>query len=341
MANSAGKSIDPVALLQDLERQFASYEFYAAIRRIECAYPSMPRLGKSSRASDEPARLGQVPSALFAPSMFAEAERRTDGRLWLGGVFFGLFGPNGPLPLHLTEYAHDRRHNFRDFTMSRFADIFHHRLLCLFYRGWADAEPTVHYDRPEQDRFSSYLGSIQGIGLRSLRARDEMPDTAKLHFAGRLSSQVRNPEGLRAIIEGFFRVRAQILEFRGEWMRLERVDRLQLGVAAIDAAGLLGVTSILGERTWGAQWRFRIVIGPLSYGIYEQFLPGSKALGQLAAMVRNYVGCELKWELQLLLEHAEIPRLSLGRGARLGWTSWVGPRRDRLDARDLILANVA
>ena len=124
-------------------------------------------------------------------------------------------------------------------------------------------------------------------------------------------------------------------------MRLEREDRLRLGVAAIEGAGLLGLSTVVGERTWGAQWRFRIVIGPLKLRTYEGFLPGSAALRQLAAVVRNYVGCELKWELQPLLEHAQIPRLSLGQGARLGWTSWLGVRRDKLDARDLVLANVA
>ena len=41
--------------------------------------------------------------------------------------FFGLLGPNGPLPLHLTEYARDRLRNSDDPTMARFLDLFHHR----------------------------------------------------------------------------------------------------------------------------------------------------------------------------------------------------------------------
>jgi type VI secretion system protein ImpH len=339
MADAAGQSIDAVSLMKELETRFASFEFYAALRRIECAYPALPRLGKSARAADEPVRLGQVPSLKFAPAMFAEAEQRADGRLWLGGVFFGLFGPNGPLPIHLTEYAHDRRHNFRDYTLSRFADVFHHRLMCLFYRGWADAQPTVHSDRPASDRFRTYVGALVGVGQASLRDRDAMPDAAKLHYAGRLSPQARNPESLRTVLEDFFSERVQILEFQGEWMRLSDEDRLCLGESP--RSGTLGLSSTLGGHVWGAQSRFRIALGSMPLEAFERFLPGSPALGQLTAIVRNYVGYELAWDLQLILDRSQVPGVRLGGGARLGWSSWLGSAvRDR-DASDVVLANTA
>jgi type VI secretion system protein ImpH len=339
MADAAGQSTDAVSLMKELETRFASFEFYAALRRIECAYPSLPRLGKSARAADEPVRLGQVPSLNFAPAMFAEAERRADGRLWLGGVFFGLFGPNGPLPIHLTEYAHDRRHNFRDYTLARFADVFHHRLMCLFYRGWADAQPTVHSDRPASDRFRTYVGALVGVGQSALRDRDAMPDAAKLHYAGRLSAQARNPESLRTVLEDFFCERVRIHEFQGEWMRLSDEDRLNLGESP--RSGTLGLSSTLGENVWGAQSRFRIALGSMPFEAFERFLPGSPALGQLTAIVRNYVGYELAWDLQLILDRSQVPGIRLGRGARLGWSSWLGSMvRDR-DAADVVLANTA
>jgi len=335
MADAIGQSNDPLTVLQRIEARFASYEFFAAMRLIECAYPAAPRLGRSLRASEEFVRLGQVPSLTFAPTMFAAAERHADGRLWLGGVFFGLFGPNGPLPLHLTEYAHDRRHNFRDHTLARFADIFHHRLLCLFYRGWADAQPTVHADRPESDRFRTYVGALMGVGSPALRSRDSMPDPTRLHYVGRLSAHVRNPEGLKAILQDFFGERVQIQEFRGEWMCLNDEDRLYLG--ASPRSGTLGMSATLGARVWGAQSRFRIVLGSMPLRRFERFLPGSGALGELSAMVRNFVGYELEWDLQLLVDREEVPAARLGGGARLGWSSWLySTGRDR-DAGDVVL----
>jgi len=339
MAVAPRQSADAVRLLQDLETRFASYEFFAAMRRVECALPELPRLGRAARAADEAVRLGQVPSLTFAPAMFVEAQRHADGMLWLGGVFFGVFGPNGPLPLHLTEYAHDRRHNFRDPTFARFADIFHHRLMCLFYRGWADAQPTVQSDRPDTDRFRAYVGALVGVGQETLRNRDAMPDPAKLYHAGRLSPEIRNPEGLEVLLEDFFAERVRIREFQGEWMALAEEDRLYLGRSR--SSSTLGLNATVGLHVWGAQSRFRIVVGPMALQQFERFLPGSTALKQLAAMVRGYVGFELQWDLQLILKRSEVPGAQLGTGTRLAWTSWLASSSRVRDADDVVLSNAA
>lgn len=342
MADTSGQSPGPVEAaaieaLRDIELRCGAYEFYAALRRIECAYAERPRLGRSARSSEDAVRLGQVPSAKCAPAMFAETRRLPDGRLWLGGAFFGVFGPNGPLPLHLTEYAHDRRHNARDETFARFADIFHHRLLCLFYRGWADAQPTVQADRTGSDRFRMYVGALLGLGQPALRSRDALPDDAKLFFAGRLCPQVRNPEALEALIRSYFGERAAIREFQGEWMSLDAADRLLLGRPG--PAAVLGLGATVGSRVWGAQHRFRIVLGPMPYARFERFLPGSSALAQLRALVRTVAGIELAWDLQLMLERTEVPTVKLGAGARLGWSSWLGARRRERDADEVVLAD--
>ena len=339
MADAAGQSIDAIGLFKDLETRYASYEFFAALRRIECGAAHAPRLGRGARSADDPVRLGQVPSLAFAPTMFAEVKRLASGQMWLGGAFFGLFGPNGPLPLHLTEYAHDRRHNFRDPTLARFADIFHHRLLCLFYRGWADAQPAVHADRPASDRFRQYVGALAGVGQASLRNRDAMPDATRFHYAGLLSAQVRNPEALKTLLEQFFGERVGIREFRGEWMRLSNEDRLFLGRS--NQSGQLGTGATLGERVWGAQHRFRVVLGSMPLERFERFLPGSTASKQLSAIVRNFVGWELEWDLQLIVDRAEVPGSRLGSGARLGWSSWLASRQRTRDADDVVLSSAA
>jgi type VI secretion system protein ImpH len=339
MAGPTGNTSGAVSHWQELETQFASFEFFAALRYAECAHPALPRLGKSVRAAEEPARLGQVPSLVFAPTMFLEAQRREDGKLWLGGAFLGLFGPNGPLPLHLTEYAHDRRTNFRDPTLARFADVFHHRVLSLFYRAWADAQPVVHRDRPDSDRFRTYVGAVFGLGQASLRERDAMPDAAKLYHAGRLATQARNPEGLRAILRDFFGDAVKIAEFQGEWMLLAQEDRLRL--QGTGPSVTLGAGATVGASVWAAQGKFRIVLGPLRYAEFERFLPGSRALGQLTAIVRNYVGYELAWDLQLVLDRHTVPGVRLGEQGRLAWTSWLGKHSTEQHADDVILNTAA
>ncbi len=133
-----------------------------------------------------------------------------------------MFGPSGALPLHMTEYARDRARNLGDMTLVRFVDLFHHRMLSLYYRAWAAAQPTVSFDRPSADRFSVNVASLFGLGMTTLRDRDGMPDLAKLHFSGRLALQTRNAEGLREIIADYFKLPVEIEQFLPDWVRLPR-----------------------------------------------------------------------------------------------------------------------
>ncbi|KAG1694985.1 Protein ClpV1 [Nymphon striatum] len=183
-----------------------SFGFYEALRLIECYYKDRSRLGETLKSADDMIRLGQTPTAAFAPSTLSSATTEKDDLLHLNVFFFGLFGPNGALPLHLTEYANERVRTARDESFIHFLDMFHHRLLCLFYRAWANKEPTVHFDRPEQDKFHNYTGSLLGIGTPGVQDRDQMPDSSKMHYAGHMSSQTHHAEGLSSVLQAFFKV---------------------------------------------------------------------------------------------------------------------------------------
>ncbi len=184
------------ALLERLRQAPQESGFFALMRSLEALFPNRPRFGRSARPREDLLRLGQEPSAGHAPASLAGFEIGKEGRPdRLRVLFFGLFGPDGPLPLHLTEYARDRQRNYGDAALSRFIDLFHHRALSLFYRAWADVRPTVAFDRPHQDRFSHYVGSLMGLSTPGLRERDAMPDLTKLHFAGLLAGQTRHAEG--------------------------------------------------------------------------------------------------------------------------------------------------
>lgn len=312
------------------------WSFYQAMRRLEAQFRDRPRFGRSGTPAQDAVRLGQEPGVVFAPATLAAWETGQGGRPdRLLVHFFGLFGPDGALPLHLTEFARDRRRNFRDATFQRFADIFHHRALSLFYRAWADARPTVSFDRPEQDRFALYAGALMGLGTDFVRHRDAMPDLTKLHFAGLMSGQTRHAEGLAAILTAFFGMPVRIESFIGAWLVLDSRDRTRLGQSPRTAA--LGRTAVMGGKVWSRQHKFRVVFGPLSLPEYLRLLPGGSSFHRLIPVVRNYVGDTLIWDVNLILKADEVPPLQLGRQGRMGWTTWLMPRRKPADAADLFL----
>jgi len=339
MASPAGNTADAVALENALRDHPESFEFFEAIRRLECAFPERPRLGHSAKASDDFVRLGQTPSLAFPPKTVDRYRPGGGGKpARMRGLFFGLFGPNGPLPLHLTEYAIDRELNSKDRTFGAFADIFHHRMMSLFYRSWADAQPTVQLDRPAEDHFQLYMGALVGLATPDLDNRDALPDQFKRFFAGRLLQQARNAEGLKGLLERFFRIPVSIVEFIAEWMRLPPASFLRLGASGEVAA--LGLTTVTGEYVCGSQQRFRLRLGPLTRAEFNNFLPGGEALSQLVAAVKTYVGEEKAWDVQLVLKKADVPVTRLGHGGRMGLTTWMGSPQQDADVDEVILRPV-
>ena len=330
---------DPPAngnLLRALERAPYRFDFFDVLRRLECGNPQGTRLGRAPRPCDEPIRLGQEPFLEFAPSTLASFTPSTGGKPPRLLVYFcGLLGPNGPLPIHLTEYARDRARNAGDFALVRFLDVFHHRILALFYRAWADTQPTVSLDRPKEDRFATYLGSLLGVGMSAFRHRDRFPDRAKLYFAGRFAAQPRNCEGLMAIVGDFFGLPVNVEEFMGEWLTLPEDARWRLGRSI--RAGVLGQSTVAGARTWQRQSKFRVVFGPLNEDDFHSLLPGGPRLRQLVALIRNYTGDSLNWDVRLRLGHRVKRPFQLGRSSWLSWTSWLGrcPQGER--RQDVIL----
>ena len=340
MASKNRTETDAVTLYEEVAERPYRFGFRTLLRRIECLFSDKPRLGESRRPVDDPVRLTQSPSMAFAPSELASLKFGENGAPpWIEGYAFGLFGPNGPMPLHITEYARDRLRNANDPTLVRFTGMFHHRMLALFYRAWANAQPTVNFDRPETDRFAMYAGALIGLGSPALRGRDALPDLAKFSRAGQLSCQKRPADALRDLVRDFFGVQVKVQEFVGEWLVLPNESRLRLGSSL--QTGTLGMTAAIGERCWQSQQKFRLVFGPLAYAEFARFLPGNSSLEKLIALVRNFVGDELSWDVNLVLNKREIPTLQLGETGRLGWTTWLsGTTGDAADAMfDPVLAS--
>ena len=330
---------DALELFQSLEKNIGKFDFFQLLRLIENAHPEHARIGKSLRPRDDAVRFAQNPELAFLPTAVSVFEPASDikrARLFVN--FFGLTGPNGPLPTHLTEYARDRLRNANDPTFARFLDIFHHRLLSLFYRARAAGEPVINLDREEDDRFSTYVGSLFGIGSPSLRKRDEVPDFAKLHFAGLMTKRARNASGLANILREFFQLPFSIEQFVGHWMVLPIEARTRLG--ALDGSSVLGSAIVLGGKVWDSQSKFRIVIGPLDYVQYCRMLPGGDSLKILVDWVRNYVGDALEWDVKLVLKKEQIPALKLG-SSKLGLTSWLHKLPPTKDSNQLLLNPVA
>jgi type VI secretion system protein ImpH len=327
----ARRAADPAWVRARLGEAPWEFDLFEAMRLVEAAYPDSARIGEARRPREEAVRFAQEASLAFAPSAVAAFETAGSTPRLVQRVF-GLFGPNGALPIHLTDWARDRARNFGDAAFVRFLDVFHHRMLSLFYRAWAQAQAAVSMDRPREDFFGRRLAALCGLGAPSLRGRDSVPDTVKLAHAGVFGRQVRSAECLKTVLANYFGVPVQIEEFVGNWLSIVPEQRSRLG--ARGAFNRLGDDAVIGERTWHAQSRFRVVLGPLSFKDYERFLPRGRSARALHDLVKLYVGIEHSWEVKLVLKKDEVPLAWLGNSVWVGWSSWLGARLTDKDAAD-------
>ena len=100
---------------------------------------------------------------------------------------------------------------------------------------------------------------------------------------------------------------------------------------------ILGETATIGARVWDCQHKFRVVFGPMDLSDYSRMIPSGDALVRLIAVVRNYAGDGLDWDLNLVLKKDEVPAVKLGEFGELGWTTWLGTRQSAGDADDMII----
>jgi type VI secretion system protein ImpH len=312
------------------------FDLFAALRLIESAYPNQPRLGEARRARDEPVRLGQPPHLHFPPAAIAGFDAaRTDRPPRLTTYAFGLFGPQGPLPLHISREAFSRARHSSDPTLADFCDLFHHRLLALYWRAFAKARPAIEQDRPEKSRFRNRVGAVAGLAAPAFFGRSALPDNFSLFAAGLLALQTRPPEAITRLVALFFAVPVKVREFVGAWLDIPPHAQTRIGV--VRGNSRLGQNIVVGSRIYARHHRFRLILGPLSLIQFLDFLPNRDARTKLNAMVRQVPGIDIDWDVQLVLRRDQVPRTTLGITTRLGWTSWLDTRQRDCDGDDLIL----
>jgi type VI secretion system protein ImpH len=315
-----------VTQLDDLQRFPERYTLFGALRAVEQAHPDRPRLGESRKVADDAVRIAQLPHLYFAPADVLAFGDLDSGVARLDQLGFGVFGPNGALPLHLTELAHARARQYDDPALGDFINAFQHRFASLFYRAWANADPCASFDRVETDGFQLYLGALIGIGPELSREQDSVIDYAKLSRVGLFAPHTRSAAALEQILAEYFEIDVEVAPFSGVWLDIPADAWCRLGGTPEHAQ--LGGGAVLGRSTWQCQSRFEILLGPVHMAQFVNFLPGSRGLDQLKALVRLHTNEEWSWQVRLLLDPTDVPAVQLGASGWLGWTTWLGPRRE-------------
>lgn len=324
-------------MLSDLlTREGDAYEFVQVVRLLQRMHPEKDAIGGWADPSGEALRLRVQPSFAFPPGeisdvKFADSDgaaseagksaARSGPAATVGTRFFGLIGSQGVLPHVYTQHALSRA-RAQDTAFRDFLDLFHHRLLSLFYRAWERHHPAVAAERGDEDRILSHLLDLVGVGTEAARRQSGLQTGILAYYAGLLAVRSRPAVGLAQIVSDCFDVKAEVRQFAGEWRALR--DGGQLCIDDDGPDGTLG-SAVVGDSVYDPHGRVVLRIGPLKRKQFDSFLPGGSEHEVLKPLAEFYFDAAVGVDVQLVLMCDEAPSTVLGDGGApaLGFGTWL------------------
>lgn len=320
--------------------------FYRAVEILEraTAAEGAERVGGDGPVPREAIRFRHDASLSFASSdvsrIVARPRRVADGAevaetpvYEITTTFLGLTGTVSPLPSYMVEEVlnEDADHP----AQREFLDIFHHRVLSLFYRAHSKYSYVTDYVSTSRDPWSLRILSLAGVDTWDGRPPvADMSLGMLLRLAPLLATRARTAAGLVAVVSDTLDPILQgagvdIEQFVGRWVTIDARQLVRLGVANTT----LGEDMVIGRRVFDRGGKFRLILGPLRRKAFQRFLPGGDGLVQLREVVSFYVRDPLEFDVELILAPGETPALRLASrpddASRLGLDSWLTVNADR------------
>ena len=345
MATTRGRA-DP-ALTDTLFEEGYRFDFFQAVRVLERVYPERKPIGYVALPAEEIVRFTTRIALSFPPSAIYDVSPPdgTDKPAEMNVAFMGLAGLIGVLPRHYTEMILERMRQ-KDFTLRDFLDVFNHRFISLFYRAWEKYRFSIAYERAvargdRYDPVSLNIFHLFGMGTLGLRERLDVPGETLLYYSGLIAQKPHSASTLEALLGDYFEVSVKTQQFVGQWLALAMEQRARL--TSQDSVQALKAGTVLGARFWDQQAKFRLRLGPMKFVKFKSFFPKGQALKELVQLVRLFNGQQLDFDLQLVLEAAEVPGCRLGRpgsdAVQLGWSTWLKTKEFFYDPSDAIIAS--
>ena len=261
-------------------------------------------------------------------------------------TFMGLYGVSSPLPIH---YAIDILRSVDKFSAAEsqqnettaggerqtalsetgsspardFLDIFHHRLISLFYRSWLKYRYDVSFGIPGRNVITDYLLWLIGCPGGFDNATLGVSPIRMIRYAGILTQRPRSGVTLEGMLGDYWKdVAVEVEQCVGRWVPLSQADMNRAGVAN----STMGVDLTVGEQVYDLSGAFNISMGPMNWTTYLSFLPDGTCFEQTRSLVQLFCADPLSFTIELSLNAGEVPEMQLSSGAeaaRLGFTSWV------------------
>jgi type VI secretion system protein ImpH len=280
----------------------------------------------------EPVRIKGHHNLSFPGQEVSGLAHTNDDKWELEAGFIGLAGAMGPLPFHYTELLLERQKE-KDQALAAFLDLFVHRSTTLFWRAATKYRLPLEYERARasgnknaMDKHTEMLLSLIGLSPRIFKNTTAIEHETLIYYGGLFSQGVTTSANLQQILAAYFDVPVKINELSGDWCEVLPTMLCQLPSPENPKGqnNCLGRTSMSGQKSWLAQNKVEVVVGPLDQTQHHQFAPGSPKLAAMQELSSLYLGMENSCDFSIQVKQSEMPnqlKLSAGNSASLGWNT--------------------
>jgi type VI secretion system protein ImpH len=230
--------------------------------------------------------------------------------------FAGLTGAASPLPPAVIERL--CREDDDELAVQRdFLDLFHHRLLGLFYRGRLKSDLPRSSENDGRARPLDWVLRMAGLVPEHAERLTGLTRAQLLALAPLLVTHPPNAQRIVAAVRHILAdlvhdTRVHLVELRGGFVRLDESARARLGVDL-----RLGKTATLGRRAWCPASEVALQLGPLPQAVCARLIPGGDRFRELRAVAELF--CPETIAITVELTPSAARPTPLGRGAsRLG-----------------------
>jgi len=236
----------------------------------------------------------------------------------------GLDGVSGPLPLWLNKLTLNPDNE----SLTDFLDIFSHRFIVLLYEAWLKSKPYLSFQKNGKDIFSQILFALLGLRPDQRKRYMNIPDnedfqpSRMLPYSASLGHRPKSAQGLQGMLRHYFLgIEIKIIEFIKRKVMIPESER---AIVRGDSL-ILGQNIIIGEYLIDIAGKFRVFIGPVEYKIYQEFMPDSENIKNLAKLITMYIGNLLEWDICIQIRGDSIPiqKIETSMPLKLGYNSWL------------------
>lgn len=307
------------AITQDKPINITHMQLFALLRYLHLEYDLDNNIGDEKRLGDHKLRFGQDATLAFQKRQVHHIYQENEfTKVQVQG--FGMLGSNGALPLHITEAIYEKSLHEKDKTFNDFLDIFHHRLIGLFYKAWLMSEPVVMLDNTNNQKFNDHIASFAGNHILQESGEHWLLKYNQFYYASLLLNQNMPIDNLQEILRCYFGLPICIQQNIGEWLDAKEFAT----ILSVNSSLRLGEGLLIGTQYYDVTQKFKIIIGPIKVATYLKFLRNGDLAKKLNDWVLRYTKRSYHFDVEVIVDKEDVAPAITNATSQLGQTSWLG-----------------